>query len=972
MKHYWIVVLITLVLLSTVCPTPLSALAQAPSPTPFPILSDVDKHEFTITLAELGYIDKTLYGPFSSANYYFGLPAYWQPLPGSYLILDLDYQMQQIAETTATPRPVLATTTVSLGDHTLGSISLISEPMSLEVPLPAEVLAASEKERSRLTISLEVSGACHDIKQASLVVKNTSRLHLVYTDIPLKLDLALYPYPFYQQSFEPDEVRFVLPPQPTRVEMEGAVTIAAMLGQLTDDRMVISSTASLEWDTQTGEKEHLIVIGKPETNSLIPWLNANTQLPVSLQPRQMELVTQGPESIVPDGEITLTAVVTNTADYAISAPQLRAALPFEMEIAACQPECTGEEDSTAQWALAALAPGEASLVSLTLQVTKPITATELECTFSLVDEEHGPLNVNSFTMTVASAILHGSSLITHREEGQYFFAYGDQVISERDGVIQEITSPWDATKAILIVTGLTDEALHKACYALSTRTRFPGMQGPFALVQETYLVPLSISEPESVNVTFADLGYDDEVVHGIREQRIEHWFDIPPGWRLTSEAFVRLLFSHSALIDYQESSLTVVLNDTPVGSVALDESNVIAGSLQVPLLGSRIRRDRQNKLSVLVDMRLEDECYDPTASQIWCAISRDSLMHLAHTEETIPRLDLDFYPHPFAIQPDMHDVAIVLPPLLGPIERDGVLRLVADLGDAANGEVFCPSVFLGELDNWEDLRDYHVIAIGRPSANPAITLVNAELPQPFIPSTDEIEQVVDNVVFRLPPGLSLGYVQEIPSPWNEERAFLAVTGTTDEGVGWAIRAFIESDLVWRLEGNLALVRDREIHSTDTRGLTRGGKAAEAATAIPELIPMGTPSPMPPTATSTPLAVGTATPPSPTSSLPGYKRPTWLTPLILITVVAVATIFGIAARQARKRKASYLPLPKAPTPPSQYFCTVNLAGVRPLSKRGVFIALSELGLGCDDTFYLATHASLQNDLCQGLPQGQAGH
>ncbi|MGQ9627157.1 MAG: cellulose biosynthesis cyclic di-GMP-binding regulatory protein BcsB [Anaerolineae bacterium] len=899
MKHYWIVILISLVLLSTVCPTTLSALAQAPSPTPLPLLSPADKHEFTVTLAGLGYVDEALYGPSSSANYYFNLPAHWQPLPGSYTILNMEYRAQRIAETTATPQPVLATVTVSLGDYILKSISLISsEQISMQIPLPAEVLAAFEKGRSRLTISLEVLGECYGIQQASLIVKSTSSLRLVYTNSPLTIDLALYPYPFYQRSFEPDEVRFVLPPRPTPSEMEGATAISAKLGQLTDNRMVISTTTSLEWDTLAGEKEHLIVLGKPQTNSLIPWLNANAELPVSLRLRQMELVTKGPESIVPGREITLTAAITNSSNYTLSTPQLRAVLPPKTGVVACQPKCT-EEDSTAQWALPALAPGETSLVSLTLQVTQPITATNLECTFSLADKEHGPLNVNSFIMKVASAAPPFSSLLTHREEGQYFFAYGDQAIPERDGIIQEITSPWDLTKAILIVTGLTDEALQRACYALSTGTRFPGMQGTFALVRETRPAPLPISEPESVDVTFADLGYDDEIIRGIREHRVEYQFDIPPGWRLTPEAFVMLIFSHSALIDYQESSLTVLFNDTPVGSVALDENNMMEGSLQVPLPGSRVRLGQRNKLSVLVDMRLEDECYDPNVSQIWTAISRDSLLHLAHTEETFPQLDLDFYPYPFAVQPDMHDVAIVLPPLPGTVERDGALRLASGLGSAANGEMFNPAVFLGEPDNWEDLRDYHVIAIGRPSANPAIAQVNAHLPQPFIPGTDEIEQVVDNVVFRLPPGLSLGYIQEIPSPWNEERAFLAVTGTTDEGVGWAIRAFIEGDLVWQLKGNLALVRDREIHSIDTRGLTRSGKAAEAATAIPELIPMGTPSSMPPTATSTPVALATATPPS-SFRLLGYERPAWLTPLVLATVLAVAVIFGIATWQARRR------------------------------------------------------------------------
>jgi hypothetical protein len=543
-----------------------------------------------------------------------------------------------------------------------------------------------------------------------------------------------------------------------------------------------------------------------------------------------------------------------------------------------------------------------------LLVTQPITASTLEYAFFFSDDERGPLNVNSFTTDIAETSPPSPSFIARSGEGEYLFTYGDQAVAEGDGIIQEIISPWDARRAVLVVTGLTDDALRKASYALSARAEFPGMQGTSVLVQEVRPTPVSVPGLGSVDVTFADLGYDDEIVHGIRGQPLEFWLDMPARWRLTSEAYVRLLFSHSALIDYQESSLSILLNGTPIGSIALDESNVLDGSLQVPLPDSQIRHGRSNNLTVLVDMRLEDECYDPTASQIWTAIRRDSLLHLAHMEETELELSLDAYPLPFAIQPDLRDVAIVLAPAPGAAERDGVLRLAADLGSAAGGDIFNPMIIVGEPEDWGVLKDYHVIAVGRPSVNPAVAAVNEDLPQPFVPGTDQIEQVVDDVVFRLPSDLSLGYVQEIPSPWNEERAFLAVTGTTDEGVLWAVDALTRGDLVWRLEGNLALVRGEEIQSTDTRGKTRSGRAVAAATALPQLTPVGSPTPTQAAGTSTPLAMTTATPLpeatdaplSPASSLPERQRPAWLLPLVITAGAVIVVILGVVAWQARRR------------------------------------------------------------------------
>jgi hypothetical protein len=87
---------------------------------------------------------------------------------------------------------------------------------------------------------------------------------------------------------------------------------------------------------------------------------------------------------------------------------------------------------------------------------------------------------------------------------------------------------------------------------------------------------------------------------------------------------------------------------------------------------------------------------------------------------------------------------------------------------------------------WVTLGDYRLIALGRPSRNPALQQVSAQLPQPFQPGSDEIQRRIDQVVFRLSPALSLGLVQLIPSPWNAARASLAGTGTTDEGVKGAV------------------------------------------------------------------------------------------------------------------------------------------------------------------------------------------
>jgi hypothetical protein len=234
---------------------------------------------------------------------------------------------------------------------------------------------------------------------------------------------------------------------------------------------------------------------------------------------------------------------------------------------------------------------------------------------------------------------------------------------------------------------------------------------------------------------------------------------------------------------------------------------------------------------------------------------------------------------------------------------DATLRLVAKLGSSAAGDSMAPVATLGNRLPAEELANYHIIAVGRPSRNALIRQVNALLPQPFLPGSDEIDQRLDGVVFRLPPGIDLGYAQLIHSPWNQTRALLATTGTTDTAIQWVTDVL--AGRPWALRsGDLALVQGDEVNTIATHKLTHGGKAAAVATAVPDLIPVAKPT------ATTPLAVSLAATPSslgPTSDTPAVKPslketepPDWLIPLVGTTIVVVIVILGIALWQARWR------------------------------------------------------------------------
>lgn len=879
--------------------------------TPTPTLQINEASTFKVEFSDLGYGETILNSPAGSTDYVFRLPTNWQ-LQDGFVRFDLSYQFSPL-DTSANLPATFGELRVEVDGQTVG-IFTIEEPeldyYRLRVPLPLSALEVGDtaQPRHKIVVTFDAKFLCIIPHKAALVIHPTSFLSLNYIQSPPVPDLSVYPLPFYQRSFEPDEVIFGLPAQPSPAEAAGAVSIAAKLGELTNNQMAISATLDLDIANLLSSPspvfdQHLIVIGQPQNNYILPLLNQTTDLPVTLHKRQMDLVTQGPQAVSPSQTFTYTFTVTNTTNQSATLSLIDTLPPFT-QFVDCDPQCNGNTaTSVITWTNNVLAPAKVKNFSLTLKVTDIITRSYLENTITLVEADLGPINADTMVSNISiDSTVNGGQQISAGEKSEYLFATNGKAVAESDGIIQEIVSPWNENRAILIVTGLNDEAIKKASQAMSSETRFPGMGGPVALVQDAFPPEIDLVPPPDSEMTFKDLGYNDNVVLGSLRQRIDYSFFIPMGWQLTDDAFVDFRFVHSQVVEDGRSGFTIFFNSTPVATIALGEETALDGRIQANLPASAAQPGEVNQLTIQVTLS-ETGCTEENQFQdFWFVAKNNSRIFLDHSQETETTFDLGFYPYPFNNHPSLTDLLFVIPYAPTVSEWENTLRLAAYLGKSAGGQTILPAAALDSSIPESDLADYHIIAVGRPSRNPLIRQVNSELPQPFLPDSDEIEQRVDDVIFRLPPGTDLGYLQLIPSPWNSERAFLAVTGTTDGSVTWASRT-LSSYRLRQLKGNLSLVRGLNVDNIDTRDLLKEGVAIAIATAVPELatstVITSTPTPLVAPTPEPGVSKDTPRPSSQTSGILGLS--VWLIAMVVITAVIVFTILVIAFVQVRRRR-----------------------------------------------------------------------
>jgi len=382
----------------------------------------------------------------------------------------------------------------------------------------------------------------------------------------------------------------------------------------------------------------------------------------------------------------------------------------------------------------------------------------------------------------------------------------DTALEPGQGVLEEIQSPWNGFRLILVVSGLDDEAVLEAGYALNCQAHFLGMRGPVAVVTR-FREPSSPAVLHTPSLTLAALGYEDQIVYGAQPQDYAYHFTLPLGWQLEAPPFFVFKFSHADILDPDDSVVDVELNSVPIGSTFLNADNADEGELTISLPG-RLLRAGNNRLQVGVEMNFPDsdnamKCLVLYDERAWMVISSESEIFLPYSTMDL-RPDLSLFPYPFAQSSGFDQTMFVLPDQPSSQMVNNLVQLALLLGSSSQAECMSAYVAYPSEMGEEAQKAHHLILLGRPTENALLRTVNAYLPQPFAPDSDVLQPlVVDNVAFLPDPARDAGLLELVDSPWDGKHSLLAVTGTTDEGVRLTVQTLLEPS--GALEGNLAVV-----------------------------------------------------------------------------------------------------------------------------------------------------------------------
>ncbi|MDP2776708.1 MAG: cellulose biosynthesis cyclic di-GMP-binding regulatory protein BcsB [Anaerolineales bacterium] len=216
------------------------------------------------------------------------------------------------------------------------------------------------------------------------------------------------------------------------------------------------------------------------------------------------------------------------------------------------------------------------------------------------------------------------------------------------------------------------------------------------------------------------------------------------------------------------------------------------------------------------------------------SVSNQSKIHLPADGGTSPAKsalkDLKFFPETFVTHSDLGDVALILP------KSDINSWTVAGRLAYTFGEQFIPSIPNLQAayadDVPQDIRaNNSMIIIGLASELPFLAEFNDALPSPFDLSNNTANERQMQVIYRIPAGVSVGYLELMPSPFNAENSILVVSGNDYNGVTLAGNGLLQPDLQSQLAGVFAVTNGTQIAT---------GNAASPYSIVGDIVPGSVP------------------------------------------------------------------------------------------------------------------------------------
>ncbi|UJF36085.1 cellulose biosynthesis cyclic di-GMP-binding regulatory protein BcsB [Paenibacillus hexagrammi] len=383
-------------------------------------------------------------------------------------------------------------------------------------------------------------------------------------------------------------------------------------------------------------------------------------------------------------------------------------------------------------------------------------------------------------------------------------------------IIQLVT---ESDQPILLITSVDPGMLIKAARLAANQSLLSQIDSASKQVDSSTEVDTPPAEV-SRNVSLTETG--DKLV-GDRHREKSYFIALPGNRSIADATKLSVKFRYARNLDFDRSLVTVLVNDTPIGSKKLS-TELADGDHMDLIIPKTLNISGNFTVKLAFDLELKNGgCIENQEQMPWAFVEKDSMLQL----NTKDRADLLFnnYPYPFLRDGSFNQVAVILPK-----EHDAylfqtltnVFNLLGRYAQTNTGEV----LYYTDSVDAKLLKGRQIIAIGSYQSNQAIRDNNDKL---YFQYDENGRGFVSNEKMSIESGYGtrIGTLQLINSPYENGYGMLAVTGSASEYTYLASKLIGSEGTLWQVFGDGAV--------TDKDGHVQAFRFKQIATAEPSTV-----------------------------------------------------------------------------------------------------------------------------------------
>ncbi len=373
----------------------------------------------------------------------------------------------------------------------------------------------------------------------------------------------------------------------------------------------------------------------------------------------------------------------------------------------------------------------------------------------------------------------------------------NKLIPDNTGIIILIASPWNNTKAFMIVTGNSDQGVMKAAQALRHKTFSQ------SVLFNQYVLVNQLSRPHFSTIDWSDtslkeLGFNDMTIFGRGDHSIKYTINLPTN-RLPQEMDIAFQYSLSPLLSSRNNSfLSIYMNGLPVTATRIEPESNNKQTWKVHIDGINLLPGK-NELDCRFNLKFYNaDCAPDDTSLSWATIYDTSQLKIYFDQK---KLTLNFDNFNEAGR----NIALLLPKNKSAFSNEQLLNIVLNIAE----DVFQIKnlTIMEDSDNLENITpDSNIIYVGNINDNNLLNHHREYLPFYYFDNKLAINQSILSVV-HVSDETPIGLIELAQSPLNTEQALLLITANKPENFKTVIDVFFNPQKNKYIRDDAVLIYD---------------------------------------------------------------------------------------------------------------------------------------------------------------------